>query len=180
MNIHDTIRKYCFGEYKFPSRIEEGYFLKEMYNFLNLKETSNSGKLSEWYIEHILKENGIKYLPQPCIRYAGIRYIKPDFYLPEKDIFIEVKSRTFNTSGTASEKLDNVPRKYSKLQLNNNYKNSKILIVCSAGELLRESTLELIECNTESLVYTRDFIELCKKHNILGFTSIVDFLKFVN
>ena len=97
-----------------------------------------------------------------------LKFIKPDFYIPEKDLFIEVKSRGYNCHGTASEKLDHIVRKYSKLEFTQEYKNSKLLIVCSAYELFEESTKELLNYNNKtSRSYIKDFVKLSKKYNIL-------------
>jgi hypothetical protein len=46
------------------------------------------------------------------------RYLQPDFYIPSKKLFVEIKSRTYNCCGTTSEKIDHAARKYStKLSL---------------------------------------------------------------
>ena len=101
------------------------------------------------------------------------RFIQPDFYIPEKDLFIEVKSRSYNCNGTASEKLDHIVRKYSKLEMTDDYKNSKLLIVCSAYELFEESTSELLNYNNKtSRSYVKDFVKLSKKYNILDWIPV--------
>lgn len=101
------------------------------------------------------------------------RFIQPDYYLPDYDLFIEVKSRSYNCNGTASEKLDHIVRKYSKLEFTENYKKSKLLIVCSAYELFEESTSELLNYNnTTSRKYIKDFVKLSKKYNILDWIPI--------
>ena len=151
-------------------------------NTTNFNCNINTGKLSEWYIEEILKKNNFKYVMQPRINYgdAGC-YLKPDFYLPEKNLFIEVKSRSYNCGGTASEKLDHIPRKYSKLALTNNYRLSKVLIVCSAFELFEKSTLELLNhscANTRE--YVKDFVELSKKHNVLDWIPVKKLINVLN
>jgi hypothetical protein len=101
------------------------------------------------------------------------RFIQPDYYLPDHDLFIEVKSRSYNCNGTASEKLDHIVRKYSKLEFTDDYKNSKLLIVCSAYELFEESTSELLNYNNKtSRKYIKDFVQLSKKYNILDWIPI--------
>lgn len=101
------------------------------------------------------------------------RFIQPDYYLPDYDLFIEVKSRSYNCNGTASEKLDHIVRKYSKLEFTNDYKKSKLLIVCSAYELFEESTSELLNYNNKtSRKYIKDFVQLSKKYNILDWIPI--------
>jgi len=103
---------------------------------------------------------------------SRVRFIQPDYYIPEKDLFIEVKSRSYNCGGTASEKLDHIVRKYSKLEFTKDYKKSKLLIVCSAYELYEESTCELLYYNQSSRGYIKDFINLSKKYNILDWIPI--------
>ncbi len=179
MNILEKIKKYCFAELHLTKK-EEQTLLNEVSKYTKLNISKNSGKLSEWYVENTLKNLNIDFKSQEKIYYVKNnknRYIIPDFYIPSKNLFLEVKSRTFNISGTASEKLDNCPRKYSNLQLSD-YSESKILIICSAGELLQESTIELINYE-KSTHYTQDFIKLCKNHNVLDFVSIKDFLKYI-
>ncbi|NDA63903.1 MAG: hypothetical protein EBX50_18025 [Chitinophagia bacterium] len=101
------------------------------------------------------------------------RFIQPDYYLPDYDLFIEVKSRSYNCNGTASEKLDHIVRKYSKLEFTDDYKNSKLLIVCSAYELFEESTSELLNYNNKtSRKYIKDFVKLSKQYNILDWIPI--------
>lgn len=108
------------------------------------------------------------------------RFIQPDFYIPEKNLFIEVKSRSYNCNGTASEKLDHIVRKYSKLELTDDYKNSKLLIICSAYELFEESTNELLNYNKKtSRSYIKDFVQLSKKYNILDWIPISKINKFL-
>ena len=117
----------------------------------------------------------VEYVSQPRIKYgSNNKYIIPDFYIPSKNIFIEIKSRTYHMLGTASEKLDHVPRKYSKLKLTKEYKNSTTLIVCSAGELLQDTTRDLLDINDNSSEYNKDFIKLCNNHNIIAFISVAD------
>lgn len=108
------------------------------------------------------------------------RFIQPDFYIPEKDLFIEVKSRSYNCNGTASEKLDHIVRKYSKLELTEEYKKSKLLIICSAYELFEESTKELLNYNNiTSRSYIKDFVKLSKKYNILDWIPVSKIHKFL-
>jgi hypothetical protein len=108
------------------------------------------------------------------------RFIQPDFYIPEKDLFIEVKSRSYNCNGTASEKLDHIVRKYSKLEMTDDYKNSKLLIVCSAYELFEESTSELLNYNNKtSRSYIKDFVKMSKKYNILDWIPVSKIHKFL-
>jgi hypothetical protein len=118
-------------------------------------------------------QQNIKMVDEDLTVGKSTRFIQPDYYLPDHDLFIEVKSRSYNCHGTASEKLDHIVRKYSKLEFTDNYKNSKLLIVCSAYELFEESTSELLNYNNKtSRKYIKDFVQLSKKYNIFDWIPI--------
>lgn len=169
----NEIKEFCEGS-KLDSELEQ-QFLKNpcLKSLTGVNTSNNSGKISEWYVKETLKNKNIKYIEQPIIRY-GKRHIRPDFYLPDLDLFVEVKSRTYNCVGTASEKADNISRKYNCiLPLTEKYKKSKVLIVFCAGELLQSSTQELINYrDLPDQHYTRRFIELSKEYSILDWIDI--------
>jgi len=175
--IFKKIKNYCHGVWK-PNKKDEKIFLssKILKNTTGNKTSMNTGKLSEWYIRQILNEKKIVFQEQPRIKYQmenKSRYIQPDFYIPDKNLFIEVKSRSYNCAGTASEKLDHIVRKYSKLESSEQYKKSKLLIVCSASEIFQETTRELLEYeNKKTRSYIKDFIKLSKKYNILDWIPL--------
>lgn len=181
--IYERIRNYCSGKTKFDT-FEELDFLSdpELQNFTGVNLSTNSGKISEWYVSKVLEQRGVDFIKQPIIKYGkGRRYLQPDFYIPSKNLFIEVKSRTYNCGGTCSEKIDHVARKYStKLKMTKEYKNSKVLIVFCAGELFEESTLQLIRyrlpCTPK---YIRGFVEFTKKHNVLDWIGINNIEKYI-
>ena len=176
-SIIHKIKNYCHGSWK-PCKKEEHQFLSSnvLKNTTGNKKSMNTGKLSEWYINHILKTKGLTFKNQPKIQFKynnKLRYIQPDFYIPDKNLFIEVKSRSYNCAGTASEKLDHIVRKYSKLNLSDEYKNSKLLVVCSASEIFQESTNEILSYKKKSTrSYIKEFVQLSKKHNILDWIPI--------
>lgn len=175
----NNIKKYCLGKYC-PNILQEKKFLSDakLKEFTGVNTSKNTGKIGEWYVSYILKYNNIEFVSQPIIKYIDVisnkkRYIQPDFYIPSKDLFIEVKSRTYNCGGTASEKHSHIPQKYSKLQMTKQYANSKILIVFLAGELFIPETLELIHYKKDySRKYIKDFVNLSKEHNILDWIDI--------
>jgi hypothetical protein len=166
---------YCIGKYKL-SAIEESNFLadKALKKYTGVNTSKNSGKISEWYISHLLNKKKIVYENQPTIYYDGNRRLQPDFYIPSKNLFIEVKSRTYNCGGTASEKIDHVARKYStKLCKTRKYKNAKVLVVFCAGELHQESTRQLINYNnTDTSDYIKDFVTFTKTFSILDWIDV--------
>lgn len=178
------VENYCKGIWK-PSKKDEIKFLSSnvLKNLTGNNKSMNTGKLSEWYIYHILNKKGIHFQIQPKIKYNldnKIRYIQPDFYIPNKNMFIEVKSRSYNCTGTASEKLDHIVRKYSKLDYTDKYKKSKLLIVCSASEIFEESTSEILDYKKKSSrSYIKEFINLSKKHHIMDWISISKINKYI-
>lgn len=182
--ILKKINMYCNGTWK-PTKKEETTFLSSqiLKKTIGKNKSMNTGKLSEWYVSKILKDKGITFKEQPVIKYTlnnKQRYIQPDFYIPDKDLFIEVKSRGYNCNGTASEKLDHIVRKYSKLDLTDKYKKSKLLVVCSAYELFEDSSSELLNYNTKNTrSYIKDFIKLSKKYNILDWIPISKINKYL-
>jgi hypothetical protein len=185
--MFNKIKKYCLGKSKL-SVIQEKQFLENasLQEFTGVNLSKNSGKISEWYVAQLLTDKCVEFITQPIIKYGPIvnkkqRYLQPDFYIPDKNMFIEVKSRTYNCGGTASEKVDHAARKYStKLALTENYKEAKVLIVFCAGELFEETTLQLInykDNNTSD--YVKSFIEFTKQHAVLDWININDIEKYL-
>ena len=128
LSLLKKVSEYCNGVWK-PSKKDEAKFLSSniLKRLTGKNKSMNTGKLSEWYVGEILKKKGIKYQSQPVINYTlesgrllktrnkvytnwnniklikqRSRFIQPDYYIPEKDLFIEVKSRSYNCGGTAS------------------------------------------------------------------------------
>jgi hypothetical protein len=186
-DILNKIKRYCLGKSRLTT-VQEKQFLADssLQEFTGVNLSKNSGKISEWYVSKLLGDKDIKFIAQPTIKYGPIvnkkqRYLQPDFYIPSKNLFIEVKSRTYNCGGTASEKVDHAARKYStKLALTENYKDSKVLIVFCAGELFEETTLQLINYkNTNTSKYVREFIEFTKQHSVLDWIDVNDIEKYL-
>ena len=186
-DIHNKIKRYCSGKSRLNA-LQEKDFLADinLHTYTGVNLSKNSGKISEWYVCQLLKEKGIEFVEQPNIKYGPIvnkkqRYLQPDFYIPSKNMFIEVKSRTYNCGGTSSEKIDHVARKYStKLSLTKDYKDAKVLIVFCAGELFEESTLQLINYkHINTPIYVKEFIEFTKTHNVLDWIDINDIDRYV-
>jgi hypothetical protein len=179
----DKIKRYCSGRSRLNA-IQEKEFLSNinLQHYTGVNLSRNSGKLSEWYVGQLLKEKGIKYLQQPTIKYGkGKRYLQPDFYIPSKNLFVEVKSRTYNCGGTTSEKIDHAARKYStKLELTKDYIDAKVLIVFCAGELFEETTVELINHNNpKSSRYVKEFVEFTKQHSVLDWIDVNDIHDYI-
>lgn len=183
----NKIKRYCVGKSRL-SYTQEKQFLTDsnLQEFTNVNLSRNSGKISEWYVCQLLKDKGVEFIAQPIIKYGPTinkkqRYLQPDFYIPDKNLFIEVKSRTYNCTGTASEKIDHVARKYSsKLALSKSYRNAKVLIVFCAGELFEETTLQLINHRHDNAsVYVKEFVQFTKQHSVLDWIDINDIDKYI-
>jgi hypothetical protein len=182
-NISNKIKKYCSGKSRLNA-IQEKEFLADpqLQEFTGVNLSKNSGKLSEWYVGQLLKDKGIEYLQQPTIKYGtGKRYLQPDFYIPSRNLFVEVKSRTYNCGGTSSEKIDHAARKYStKLNMTKDYIDAKVLIVFCAGELFEETTVELINHNNpKSSRYVKEFVEFTKQHSVLDWIDVNDIHNYI-
>lgn len=182
-DIYNKIKKYCSGKSRLNANQEKEFLADiNVQNYTGVNLSKNSGKLSEWYVGQLLSENGIDYLQQPTIRYGNAkRYLQPDFYIPSKNLFIEVKSRTYNCGGTSSEKIDHAARKYStKLSLTKDYMEAKVLIVFCAGELFEETTVELINYkNPKTPLYVKKFVEFTKQHSVLDWIDINDIDNYI-
>lgn len=166
------MRKYCSGLWKPKNKFEESKFLK-----IHCK--NNTGKLSEMYVKSIFENKRCKYVVQPRIYINSNNYIMPDFYLPEKNLFIEVKSRSYYCNGTASEKVDHIPRKFSKILELEEYKKSKILVIFCAGELKTPATLDLINHKKNKNLYIKHFINLSKKFNVVDWIDVKHLGKYI-
>jgi DNA adenine methylase len=93
--------------------------------------------------------------------------------LYELDVILEIKSRGYNCPGTASEKIDNIPRKYSKIRDCETYKNTKIIVVFVGYEILNPSSQELVNPLRE---YVVDFVSLASKYNVSHWINLPNLL----
>jgi DNA adenine methylase len=143
---------------------------------LIMKDCKNTGKMAENYICNILTELKIKYKKNMRIP-VGNSYIIPDFYIPHLDLIFEVKSRGYNSPGTASEKIDNIPRKYSQIIESVGYSNTKVVVVFCAYEAINKKNLELVNPVSN---YCKDFVNLCKKYNVIDFICVKDIYKYLD
>lgn len=154
-----TLKQYFEGDCKNISKIEESSMVNK-----------NTGSSAEKYVESVLRDLDLKFVKNKRMT-VGATYIVPDFYIPEKDLILEVKSRGYNCGGTSSEKIDNIPRKYSKLLNTEDYKNTKVIVVLCAYELLNKSTVELLDNTTR---YSNEFLKLARDFNVERFISVKD------
>jgi DNA adenine methylase len=120
------IISYLNGEYIPSNKEEENQFLRsDISNIVGKnKTTTNPGKIGEYGVQYIIEKIGLTY-----IKPKSVNNIKADGYIKELDIFIEVKTKTYHTPGTASEKIDSIPRKYSIIYENTG--KSVLVIFCA-------------------------------------------------
>jgi DNA adenine methylase len=132
----------------------------------------NTGIFAEKYVAKLLESNEIVFKKNLRISTAHCSVI-PDFYLYELDVILEIKSRSYNCPGTASEKIDNIPRKYSKIHDCETCKNTKIIVVFAGYEILNPSSQELVNPLRE---YVVDFVSLAKKYNVTDWINLPNLL----
>lgn len=123
--------------------------------------SKNTGKAAENEIEKILIRKQIKYYRNTRIKLDNGKYLIPDF--ETDDYFIEVKSKGYFSTGTASEKIDCIPRKYSKLK-------KKYLVILCAAEI-RDNN-EILNQTTE---YAESFIKTAERFGLIGFITLRQF-----
>lgn len=146
---------------------------EEEKKFLEDQGCKNTGIFAEKYIAELLNSHGVLFKKNLRIS-TNESYVIPDFYLYEYDTILEIKSRSYNCSGTASEKVDNIPRKYSKIRDNNAYLNTKVVVVFCCYEILNPVCAELVNPASE---YAVDFVELCKRHGVSNWIVLPDLLE---
>lgn len=150
---------------KVPGKEEEKKFLED-------NGCKNTGIFAEKYVSKLLENSGIVFKKNLRIPTKECVVI-PDFYLYELDVVLEIKSRGFNCTGTASEKIDNIPRKYSKIRETTSYKNTKIVVVFAGYEILNPSSKELLNPIRE---YVVDFVDLSKKYGVAHWITLPNLL----
>lgn len=130
--------KYLNGKYKFESTDHERDFVKlysssVLLNSLGRSDTFNIGKLGELHVKRIFAEHGIEF--QKCPFKESVR---PDGFieLGNNKFVVEIKSRTYTCTGTASEKIDCIPRKLSLIYKKHGYKS---IVIFVAGQIIEKS-----------------------------------------
>jgi hypothetical protein len=86
--------------------------------------------------------------------------VKPDWLITlpnNQSYYVEIKSRSYTVPGTASEKLDNVPRKASKV-----YEETgiKTIVVFVAKQISEKNALEILQPTTS---YAKEFLNTSMK-----------------
>lgn len=158
-NVWKQYQKYLSGRSNFKSTVIEKEFLSQFAHSVNIdskrtKDCFNIGKLGEMSVSRLFSEYGI--ILQKCPFKESVR---PDGYIEigDKKYIVEIKSRTYTCTGTASEKIDCIPRKLYIL-----YKKYRIpsIVIFVAGQIEEKSGKIFLKNDCE---YITRFKEMAKE-----------------
>lgn len=170
------LNKYLIGKSKFESVDVERQFIK-MYsssvilNSAGRGDTFNIGKLGELHVKRVFAEYGIDL--QKCPFKESIR---PDGFVEigKEKLIVEIKSRTYTCTGTASEKIDCIPRKLSLIYKKYGYKS---IIIFVAGQIVEKSGQAFLIDNSDYVKSFKKFAET--EAGIIRWLSIMDIPSFI-
>lgn len=136
-HVWKSINTYFNGKAKFKTADEEKQFIDifkhiEMYNNPT-KKVGNMGQIGELAVKRVFSEHGIDFLKCPFKE-----SVRPDGYIEmgSDKYIVEVKSRTYTGSGTASEKIDCIAR---KLHVFYKKYGCKSIVIFTAGQIYEKS-----------------------------------------
>lgn len=161
-NVWKQYYKYLSGKIKFDSVENEKKYLNLFSRALSFdskrdKECFNIGKLGEMAVKRIFAEHNI-----PFDKCPFKENVRPDGFIEinGKQYIVEIKSRTYTCTGTASEKIDCIPRKLYNIYKKYNYHS---IVIFVGGQIEEKSgkTFLLNECD-----YVKNFKNFAK--NISG------------
>lgn len=139
---------YLTGKSKFDTVEQEKKFLAHL---VTDKENFNVGKLGELAVHRLFAEYGI--VINKCPYKENVR---PDGYIEigDKKYLVEIKSRTYTCTGTASEKIDCIPRK-----LNVFFKkyNCHSIVIFVAGQITEKSGQMFLYGNSDYVTQFKEF-----------------------
>ena len=174
--IWKELDKYLIGKAKFISNEKERDFIKlystsVLLNSSNRSDTFNIGKLGELHVKRIFAEHGIDF--QKCPFKENVR---PDGYIEigNHKFIVEIKSRTYTCTGTASEKIDCIPRKLSILYKKYGYKS---IVVFVAGQIVEKSGHAFLSNESEYISLFKEFAK--REAGIEAWISIKDIPQFI-
>ena len=168
--------QYCTGKWIPASAKVETKFLKS--NMVaklvgGQQGCVTSGPIGEWATEHIVTSAGFRYDAQACVKTPNGGVMRPDGFIPELNMFVEVKTRAYYSSGASwSEKLDHVARKYSKIC----DKDRPCIVVFVANQMYEKCGKALLD---QEDPYVRDFVELGRKYGIQDWIPITDLRAYI-
>lgn len=168
--------KYLNGKYKFETTDDERNFIKlysssVLLNSAGRVDTFNIGKLGELHVKRIFAENGIDL--QKCPFKESVR---PDGFIEfgNHKFVVEIKSRTYTCTGTASEKIDCIPRKLSLIYKKYGYKS---IVIFVAGQIIEKSGHAFL---TNACDYVTSFKQFASQEaGIDHWLSIHDIPRFI-
>jgi hypothetical protein len=180
---------YCTTRFRPDNSKDETEFIREATEYLvrvraiaPIRDTYkfNTGPLAEYALQEIVRERwGIIHtrVDLTVETSAGkSKVITPDFYHHDLPFMVEIKSRSYYGSGTASEKLDGIPRKYHPATVK--YKKP-LLIVFAAGQIVEPLGSEILSAATafkegekESGSMLQDFIAFAHKYGVLDWVGL--------
>ena len=175
MPPRDEMMRYCLGEWIPTGSREEADFLKGIGKVIGGGGARfSTGPIGEWAVQEIVSDTGLHYDSQVNVKTPDGRVMRPDGYIPELDMYVEVKSRAYHSSGASwSEKLDHIPRKYSRICGDG---RSSCLVVFSANQMYERTGRALLD-QTEP--YVRDFVGLARKYGVCDWIPITQLRSYV-
>jgi hypothetical protein len=137
---------YLSGGAQFASVDAEKNYLNAFSKLLTLdskrgKECFNVGKLGELAVRRVFAEHGI-----PFEKYPYKENVRPDGFvtLGGQCYIVEIKSRTYTCTGTASEKIDCIPRKLYPLHQKYGHRT---LVIFVGGQIKEKSGSVFLDDN---------------------------------
>lgn len=159
---------YVCGNYVPLTSAEEGDFLQGAARRVMKHERhvhANSGRVSEWVVQDMVqRQRGLTYQAHVRLPCGDGSFICADGFIPELDLYVEVKGRAYHTHGSISEKLDSIPRKFARV----NGPPRQCIVVLSAHQATERNGLELLSASTP---YAQDFRALACKYGIIDWVS---------
>jgi hypothetical protein len=164
--------EYCMARWVPSSSAEERRFLtSEAVQNLVGNQGHNSGAIGEWAVNEIVNQSGLTYEPQIFVRGSNNAMHRPDGFIPELGLYVEVKTRCFFGRGS-SVHLDNVPRKYSKIC----HDGRQAIVVFAANQMNERSGRALLDGDDP---YVKDFLSLSRKHGIVDWLPLTGLQSFL-
>lgn len=175
-NLWKDLEKYLVGKSKFESSDAERQCIKlysssVLLNSAGRCDTFNIGKLGEMHVKRLLAEHGIEF--QKCPFKESVR---PDGFIEigNEKFVVEIKSRTYTCTGTASEKIDCIPRKLSLIYKKYGYKS---IVIFVAGQIIEKSGQAFLGSGCDYVKAFKEFAE--REAGIVAWLSIKDVPMFL-
>lgn len=156
-NVWKSIINYFNGKAKFKNMDDEKQFIDifkhvVMYNSKRITNF-NVGQIGELAVKRIFSEHGINF--QKCPFKESVR---PDGYIEigSEKYIVEVKSRTYTCSGTASEKIDCIAR---KLHVFYKKYNCKSIVIFTSGQICEKSGNAFLNSDNEYVDKFKTFVK---------------------